>query len=270
MSSSISLPAVPRVTPNPWNAFGGIWRLTARRFTTRNYWIGVAVLLSILALFTGAIVRRENGATQFFSLAKVVYLTIMLPLTAFVFTAAAVRDDLKPSSVDYVFTRPIRRTAFVLFKYLSQMICLQIDFLLAFAILLCTGIYRHVPGLFEAAPILLFAQVLLVMAFSAFGFFCGVITSRYMVVGLIYAAVVEVGVGQLPTQLSKIAVTRQILGMIEPTMSRVAPRLSNHAAEVPGILATVGLLSAFTLVMISLAALFFSHQELSGGKSPQA
>jgi hypothetical protein len=46
-ASSERFPA-PRVTPDATHAFGGIWRLTARRFFTPGYWLTLAGLLVVL------------------------------------------------------------------------------------------------------------------------------------------------------------------------------------------------------------------------------
>ncbi len=269
-----SLLAAPRVTPNPWHALGGIWRLAARRFFARNYWLSVIGLLALLALLVYSMVYSAHPmghARQFFGFVTLFYLAIILPITTFVSAAGAIRDDLKPGSVDYVFTRPLRRPAFVVFKYLAQMACLQIDFLLSFVVLTVVGVYRDVPGLGETLPMLLAAQFLLVLVFSAFGLFCGILTSRYVIIGLIYGAVVEVGLGQIPTQLNKVALIKQVLGTVNPYLDQAVSGLALTTMNpAPTPFATLVLLLGFVAAMLVLAALVFSRQELAGSQSAQS
>jgi hypothetical protein len=120
-------------------------------------------------------------------------------------------------------------------------------------------VFREIPGLAAGLPLLLLAQVLTIAAFSALGFLCAVLVSRYLVIGLLYAGIIEAGVGQIPTQLSRLSMTRQIRELLEPVMLGVSDGFSAGAA-----LSTTGLMLVFSAAFVLVAAVVFSMKELAG------
>ena len=252
---SLSAPLAP-VVPNQRHAFGGVWRLTCRRFLLPTRWVIVLIGLAVLTLLSFASGQRDvSRSGQYVSWVVGFYVTFLVPALAFIAAGGAMRDEMKSGTVDYVLTRPVRRPAFVVFKFIAHTVCTQIDFLLALVVVLAIGTVRGVPDLVAAAPKLLLGQVLLVMAASAFGFLSGVLTSRYVVIGLLYAGVIEAGVGQIPTQLSRLSMTRQIRDLLEPATGAVA--------SLAATLGTAGLLLVFTGVALAAAAALFNLRELS-------
>jgi ABC-type transport system involved in multi-copper enzyme maturation permease subunit len=250
--------SAPRVKPNQRNAFGGVWRLTFRRWLSLNQLLATAGLLVVLAGILGASVSRAD-ASAYFDWTGDFFVGVVVPVLAFLSGAGAMRDDMKPGAVDYLFTRPVRRTAFVVFRYLSHLACTQLSFLLAFGVLVAVGVFREIPGLAAGLPLLLLAQVLTIAAFSALGFLCAVLVSRYLVIGLLYAGIIEAGVGQIPTQLSRLSMTRQIRELLEPVMLGVSDGFSAGAA-----LSTTGLMLVFSAAFVVVAAVVFSMKELAG------
>jgi ABC-type transport system involved in multi-copper enzyme maturation permease subunit len=256
----------PRVMPDAAHAFGGIWRLAARRFFTPGYWITLAGLLVVLVIFSlPAAPNRGTAAHGFLPWAGGFYVCFLVPIFAFISAAGAIRDDLGAATVDYVFIRPVRRPAYVIFRYLAQMACIQIDFLFALVVVAGIGVYHQVPGLWSALPLLLLAQVTAVATFSAFGFFCGLLTSRYVIVGLVYAAIVEVGIGNVPTQISQISLVRQLLGLLRPILDDSGGALTRAAlTSTLGTPATLVVLLAFCALMIALTAVLITTKEFAG------
>jgi ABC-2 type transport system permease protein len=258
--------APARVTPNAAHALGGIWRLTARRFSTPGYWLTLAGMLVVLVVFSIPAAPTHDAAAQgFLPWAGGFYVCFLLPIFAFISAAGAIRDDLSDATVDYVFTRPIRRPLYVVFRYLAQMACVQIDFLFALVVVIGIGIFHHVPGLWSAVPLLLLAQVVAGITFTAFGFFCGLLTSRYVIVGLVYAAIIEVGIGNVPTQLSQISLVRQVLGILRPILGEGAGAITRAASTsslgTPGIVAVLLVVAS---VLIALSATLFAVKEFAG------
>ncbi|MEO5960060.1 MAG: hypothetical protein ABIZ49_02490, partial [Opitutaceae bacterium] len=178
-----------------------------------------------------------------------------VPVIAFINAGGTIRDDLKPTSVDYVFTRPVGRSAFMVFRYLSHVACAQVDFLFGLLVVTGIGIYRGVPEFAAALPSLLLGQMLLVAAFSAFGMLAAMLTSRYIVVGLAYGAIVELGVGQIPTQLNQLSMTAQVRGMLHA--------LTPAAGTASGALWATAVLLAFAAGMLAIATVIFTLRELS-------
>ena len=113
----------------------------------------------------------------------------------------AMRDEMKSGTVDYVLTRPVPRPAFVVFKFIAHMLCTQLDFIVAFAVVLVFARVHAVPGLAMIATKLLLVQMLLVVAFGALGFLSGAIAARYIVIGLAYAGVIEAGIASAQAEI---------------------------------------------------------------------
>ena len=265
MNATSSAVSRPPISPNLSHAFGGVWRLTVRRCLLPGHWLIVAGLVALLALVTTATVHQPRVSERFFTWTSGFYLSFLIPLFAFVSAGGTLRDELKPGSVDYIFTRPIPRSAFVVFKFIAHLACVQLDFLVALAALAAVGVYRGVPGILAAMPLLFLGQFLALLAFSAFGFLCGIFTSRYVIVGLIYGAVIEVGLGQIPTALNQLAMTHQVKLIVKPllTMTTLVDGLPAGQSELMG----AAVLAIFSTVALGVAALIFSSRELAGASS---
>lgn len=250
-----SLPSgSPPPVPNLRTAFGGVWRLTAPRFLTPRSLLSTLGAIAALGAACGASTYHGD---QFLEWVMNSYVSFLLPLLVFVSAAGTLRDEMRSSTIDYVLIRAIPRPAFVGFKFIAHVAGVELQFLGAFAVLLAIGAYFHVPGIAAALPTFLATQVFLVLAFSGFGFMCAAFTSRYVVVGLIYGGVVEIGVGQIPTQLNRLSMVHQARMLLEPLAV-------HHAA--PSWSATLSTCTVFALVAVvtvAVAATVFSLRELT-------
>lgn len=262
-SASSSTPApvrfpAARVTPNAAHAFGGVWRLTVRRYSTLTHWLFMGGALAVLVLLAIGAGQLGDGARGYARWMAHFYICFLVPLLAFISGGGAMRDDLKADAVDYIFTRPVRRPAYVIFRYVAHVACAQLDFLLALTVLTIVGLTFHATGVVEALPLILLAQALMIVAFTAFGFLAGALTSRYVIVGLLWGGIIEVGVGTVETQLSRLALTRQVLGLLEPVTGATE---AVTALSAPTLVAVFAL---FAAVMVAATAGLFALKELAG------
>ncbi len=248
----------PRLTPpSPvephWrHAFGGVWRLTLRRYLLPGRWALVGAGLAVLVLLCFAASHRSS-ARHYLDWAGVFHVTFLVPALAFIGAAGAMRDELKSSVVDYVFTRPIRRPVFVAARFVAHTAGAQLDFLLALAVVVAVAAARGIPIAPSDLPGLLLGQVLLVTAFSALGFLAAILTSRYIILGLAYAGIIEAGLGQIPTQISRLSLTRQIRDLF-----------SSDTFDASAALGPTAMLALFTLVALTAAGALFHHREFGG------
>lgn len=250
-------------TPNLRHAFGGVWRLTFPAFFRPIRLLRLAGLLGLLAMLSLAAVRTSDAAAFFDWTSR--YLTFLVPIIAFISGGGTIRDDLKPSTVDYVFTRPLPRPAFLLFKYIAHTAGLQVNSLVALGVLVAVGSFRHVPGLLAVVPLLVLVQVLAIGVFSAFGFLCGTITARHLVVGLTYAGIVEMGIGNIPTQLSRLSLIHHLKALLQP----IAPHAASAVAA-QGPFTTTVLLVGAAVTMLAIAGVVFGLRELAGARPKEA
>jgi ABC-type transport system involved in multi-copper enzyme maturation permease subunit len=254
-----------QASPDWRRAFGGVWRLTyPRSFSPANLGIlaGLTGLLALIALSA----LRSGSAENFAQWSVNFYLMAVVPVVAFLTAAGLVRDDLKSATVDYVLTRPVRRPAYVLYRYLSHTACLQAQCLLTLAVLVAVGVFRQVPGLATAGPLLLLAQVLAVMAFSALGFAFGAYTSRYLIIGIVYANIIEMGVGNIPTQLNRLSMTHHV----RTVASGLLRQQTGGPAHTDSLFVATCALVLFSLIFLTLAAVLFSLREATGAKPKES
>ena len=244
------------VAPHWRHAFGGVWRLTLHRYLLPGRWmlvLGGLAVLSVLCLAAS----HHSDPHEYLEWAGVFHVTFLVPALAFVGAAGAMREELKATAVDYVFTRPIRRPAFVAGKFVAPLVGAQLDLLLALGVVVAVGAGRGIPIPAGALPTLLLGQALLVGAFGALGFLAGIVTSRYIILGLAYAGIVEAGLGQIPTQISRLSLTHQVRELLDSNP------LTTGAA-----LGVAGSLALFTLAALAAAAILLHHREL--GDSPDS
>ena len=241
------------------HAFGGVLRLALARWAAPAHALALAGIVALLGLLCGAFLHAKSGPHFYLGWIVGFYFTFLVPLMAFLSAGGAVREDFRPESVDYLATRPVGRPAYLVCRYLAHLLCAEADFLCAFAVLAVAGLAGGAADLGRALPDLLLAQALAVAAFAALGFLGGVITSRYVIVGLVYGAVIEVGLGQIPTELDRLSLTHQLRLFLDPFLA--SPALGPPAQ---GAVVTAALLAGYAAVMLAVAAAIFSRRELAG------
>lgn len=246
------------LAPTLGRALGGVWRLTYPDFFRMRRLLVVGGLSGLLFLLTSQNVG--TGQTDdFFRWVTEFYLTFLLPTVALLSAAGAIRDDMASVSVDYTLTRPVRRPVFVVLRYLSHMACLQVTSLIPFGALYLAGAMERVEQLGAMLPHLLLAQALVVAGFAAVGFLFGSLTTRYFGLAITYGLIVEIGVGQIPTQISRLSMTHHILAMLSPLIPNAR---GDHAPE--SIVVASGAILLFVLVTLAGAVAVFSMREFTG------
>lgn len=246
----------PRVTPRLGPALGGVMRLTwAQHWTLRNLiWTGLVISgLGGLGYLIGS-----RGEDMMLWVNQVV-LTLSVPIFALEAGARAIREDLKPGAVDYIITRAVPRWAYAVFKYMSQWLVTVAAGLATLAVMLIIGLLLDVP--LDSAPRQIVVLVAGVSAFQALGFFLGSITSRYILLGLLYAGVVEAAVGSIPLQLANLSILRHLWAVLGYGV---------WGADDTSLAQELGLLAGITLALGAAAVLIFSRREFIGKKSDEA
>jgi hypothetical protein len=185
------------------------------------------------------------------------YFFVILPLNCIRACGGLIRDELQADTLGFLTTRPLSRARLLVAKYLAQMAWLQMLLGVETLLLFIVGFLRHIPNLSALLPLFLMAQVLAVMAWSALGIFLGQATKRYMAAALIYGLVVELGIGQIPTNINNLSLIRQFKSLLA------------HNAALEGIydwpLKAVpycsGALVFATVIFLAAAALLFTCLE---------
>jgi ABC-type transport system involved in multi-copper enzyme maturation permease subunit len=259
MTPAVTNDPIRALRPHPLQAFGGIWRLTWGRFLTGGQLmllLGTIALLSLLSL-----VRiRHAHLGEYIPWTVEFYLGFILPVMAFLSGAAAMRDEMKSTTTDYILTRPIRRTHLVAFKYLSNLVCIQLFYLIVLTALLLLATIVHVPNVADAVPRLLVAQAITLTCFSALGLLFGVISSRYLILGILYAGTVELALGRIPTQLNHLSMTHQLGTVLQPLNPQGSQLFSTSSSDA----AVIAMLLGEAALFVILCAIIYSRREWSG------
>jgi len=181
------------------------------------------------------------------------YFFIILPLTCVRYCGPLIRDELQADTLGFLITRPVGRARLLIAKYLAQVAWLEIILLLETLLLFAAGAARHIPDLGVLLPLVLGVQILVVPAWSALGLLLGQITTRYMAGALLYGAVVEMGIGRIPTNINTISLIRHL----ETLLSQNSALQSALALEKGETATAIGALLVAPVIFLAAAALLF-------------
>jgi ABC-2 family transporter protein len=185
------------------------------------------------------------------------YFFIILPLTCVRGAGPLIRDELQADTLGFLITRPVGRARLLLAKYAAQVAWLEMVLLLETLLLFAAGAARQVPSLDTLLPLVLGVQILVVLAWSALGLLLGQLTSNYMAMALLYGAIVEMGIGRIPTNINTLSIMRHL-----QTLLTHNHELQAIYAWPSGEMATaIGALMVAPVLFLSVAALLFSLVE---------
>jgi len=185
------------------------------------------------------------------------YFFLALPLYCLSVCGAMIRDELQADTLGFLVTRPVGRARLFLTKYSCQVLWLEGLVAVHGLLLLAVGSMRDVPGIASVVPLVLGAQFLAVLSWGALSALLGLVTRRYLLLGIGYGFVVELGLGRIPTNINTLSLARHFRGLFghDPLIQRLyewAPQ--NVAFSIVAVL--IG-----TLVFLALGATLWAHRE---------
>ncbi|MSU20697.1 MAG: hypothetical protein EXS30_04810 [Pedosphaera sp.] len=210
---SVSSDAAASIQPTWLGGLRGLWSLTWRsQLTFRRLPLLMATLsiIPLLAYFT----VDSGRADPYFHWVIEFYLLLLLPLYCLSVCGGMIRDDLQADTLGFLTTRPMSRAQLLVSKYLCQVAWLQIMALVSGALLCGVGIVRSISSVVSFAPLFFGTQCLEIVAYGALSSLLGLIHQRYMVLGIIYGFIVEVGIGRIPTNINNLSLSRHLRSIL--------------------------------------------------------
>lgn len=198
-----------------------------------------------------------NRTAPFYHLLIEFYFFMVLPFSCVWACGGLIRDELQSDTLGFLTTRPIKRASLVTLKYFAQVTWLEIVTLVQGLLLMSAGVVRHIPGLGALAALFLAVQFLAVLAWSALGLLLGQITKRYLPMALVYGLIVELGIGDIPTNINTLSLMRHLRALL----SHNQELQSIYDWSATGVLLPVGALLAASALFVTVAALLFTFRE---------
>lgn len=262
VSTAASEAPVDRVTtPSFARSLHGLWLLTwksARAWRRAVLWVAALFANPLLAWLS--IPRGGDGA--FLDWTVHLYLDLLIPLICLVVCGGMIRDEVQDDTLGFLITRPVTRARLYLAKYLCQLPWLQAVALVNGGLLLLVGMRVGAEGAASLAWRVLAGGALAVLVYGALGGLFGLITRRYIVLGLVYGFIVEVGIGHIPTNINSLSMMRHVQTLLAGNRA-VADRYDwSPEGAVTGVLIMLGA----TLVALGAGAVLFTWKEMQPGQ----
>jgi ABC-type transport system involved in multi-copper enzyme maturation permease subunit len=201
------------VQPSWFGALAGLWSLTWRsQLSLRKLPLLIATL-SVIPLLAYLTVD-EGRIKPYFHWMIDFYFLLLLPLYCLSVCGGMIRDEVQADTLGFLTTRPMTRAQFFCSRYLCQIAWLQILAGISASLLVTVGIVRDISGITSFIPLLFAGQMLAVLAYGALSSLVGLIHQRYMVLGVMYGFVVEIGIGRIPTNINNLSLSRHLRAIL--------------------------------------------------------
>ncbi len=249
---------VIRPLPTFLGAVSGLWLLTwRRRLAWRQLPALLATVLAVPLLACLAAFSRPEHAPRFYQWVVVSYLQVALPLYCLSVLGDVVRGELQTNTLVFLATRPLSRARLFVVKFLCEMAWVQVLGVACTLLLVGVGLAQGMREAASMAPLLLAIQVLAVAAYGALSSLLGLVHRRFLVLGAIYGLVVEVGIGQIPTNINNLSINCHLRTLL----AHVASLSDAYDWSPDGTYTSLLILLVAPVVMVAVAALLFTWRE---------
>lgn len=254
--------ATPKATEAPCDppgvaaAWRALWLLVWRsRFSTRKLPL---LIFSVIAAPLLAYFASEPGSPDgYVELALGVYLLLLLPLYCLAVCGSMIRDELQSGTLGFLVTRPLTRARLFLIDFAAHILWLQGIALANGLLLVLVGIIRSVPDVLAVGGRLFAVQALAVFVYGALSALLGLVTRRYIVLGVLYGFIVEIGIGRIPINIHLLSMTHHLQSLMG-----TAVLVQEEMGWDPGnVWLAISILLGATIVFLVLGAVLFTWRE---------
>ena len=247
--------------------------LWSRRTIFMALVVGGPILLAIVARVVqgiGIAPLRVNGVrvdamSMFGMMIWVLFLRFIVPVLGVFYGTSLVADEVEDKTITYLFTRPIRRGAVLLGKYLAYLVCTTLVVLPSVMIVY----FLIVPFSQVAAsfPLLMTDLGLLAIGLAAYGALfalVGAVMKRPLVVGLVFAFGWEQVAMLMPGYLRRFTLAYYVQALVPhamPADGGVTSLLQSVFSETPTAATSIVVLAVVTGASLVLATRAIERRE---------
>jgi hypothetical protein len=153
----------------------------------------------------------------------------------------------------------------LLIKYLCHVCWLEVALGLNVSLLAAGSRYLGVESGLVNCAWLLGIQSLMIPAYMAISVVLGLVSKRYVMLGIVYGFIVEMGIGQIPSNINAISLSRHFQSLLGH-YSKLLTGVDLPGWGAPGALLAV---VTITLVAIGVGMLVFSLKEFQEDDAPK-
>jgi ABC-2 type transport system permease protein len=247
--------------------------LWSRRTIFMALVVGSPVLLAIVTRIvqaSGIAPLRVNGVrvdavSIFGMMIWVLFLRFIIPVLGVFYGTSLIADEVEDKTITYLFTRPIRRGAVVVGKYLAYLACTTMVVLPAVMVVYFLLVpFSQVPGSFTSLVTDLGLLALGMAAYGALFTLVGAIMKRPLVVGLVFAFGWEQLAMLMPGYLRRFTLAYYLQALVPhamPADGGVASLLQSVFSETPSAPVSILVLFLVTVGALFLAARAVERRE---------
>ena len=247
--------------------------LWSRRTIFMALVVGSPVLVALVARIVqsaGIAPLRVNGVqvdavSMFGAIIWILFLWFIVPVLGVFYGTSLIADEVDDKTITYLFTRPVRRGAVVVGKYMAYLLCTTLVVLPSVMIVYFLMVpFRQIPASFIALVIDLGVLGLGLAAYGALFALVGAAIRRPLVVGLVFVFGWELVTLVMPGYLKRFTLAYYLQTLVPhamPTGDTVSLLQGAVFREPPSIAVSIGVLLLAIVASLALAARVVEQRE---------
>ena len=247
--------------------------LWSRRTIFMALVVGSPVLVALVARIVqsaGIAPLRVNGVqvdavSMFGAIIWILFLWFIVPVLGVFYGTSLIADEVDDKTITYLFTRPVRRGAVVVGKYMAYLLCTTLVVLPSVMIVYFLMVpFRQIPASFISLVIDLGVLGLGLAAYGALFALIGAAIRRPLVVGLVFVFGWELVTLVMPGYLKRFTLAYYLQTLVPhamPTGDTVSLLQGAVFREPPSVAVSIGVLVLAIVASLALAARVVEQRE---------
>ena len=247
--------------------------LWSRRTIFMALVVGSPVLVALVARIVqsaGIAPLRVNGVqvdavSMFGAIIWLLFLWFIVPVLGVFYGTSLIADEVDDKTITYLFTRPVRRGAVVVGKYMAYLLCTTLVVLPSVMIVYFLMVpFRQIPASFISLVIDLGVLGLGLAAYGALFALIGAAVKRPLVVGLVFVFGWELVTLVMPGYLKRFTLAYYLQTLVPhamPTGDTVSLLQGAVFREPPSVAVSIGVLVLAIVASLALAARVVEQRE---------